>query len=88
MVYGDSITKALGLAEDALDVYREFFEVAAMGIHGDKTGELLWRVMQGEFNTETMSPNFVSILIGTNDLRKVSNTNDENGVPVSPQAHT
>jgi beta-glucosidase len=64
---GDSLTYAWSL--DGRDVWRSDFEplgAVAFGIGGDRTGDVLWRIENGEL--EGSGASIVVLLVGTNDL--------------------
>lgn len=74
VLLGDSITQSFGGAgrrvwgpgEGALREHLGGFEVANLGISGDRTQHLAWRIDQGTL--EGLDPRFVVLLIGTNNL--------------------
>lgn len=67
VLIGDSITQGWGGA--GLSVFQEVLEplgVANFGIAGDATQHVLWRIENGVL--DGLSPQYVSMLIGTNNL--------------------
>jgi beta-glucosidase len=64
---GDSITE--GWCTEGVEVWREIFESKGgicLGIGGDQTQNLLWRIEQGEVGG--LKPHVVVLLIGINNL--------------------
>lgn len=72
--YGDSITD--GWRGNGKDAFKEHFEplhTINLGIGGDRTQHLIWRMQNGELDGYT--PKVMMLMIGTNNLG--SNTNEE-----------
>ena len=65
---GDSITQGWEGAGKA--IWAEHFALKAMnlGIGGDQTGHVLWRITEGK-ELEPISPKLAVIMIGTNNMR-------------------
>ena len=63
---GDSITYNLWQANDVLNNYWAEYRPQQLGIAGDETQHLLWRILHGEL--DNIKPRVVVILIGTNNL--------------------
>ncbi len=75
---GDSITQAWEGAEVQQKVWGPFYgnrKAANMGIGGDRTQHVLWRLEHG--NIEGISPKLVVLMIGTNNSNGTDNTAEE-----------
>uniref|UniRef100_A0A061RR79 Sgnh hydrolase n=1 Tax=Tetraselmis sp. GSL018 TaxID=582737 RepID=A0A061RR79_9CHLO len=68
-IYGDSITEDLAEFDDALDVYEDDFRTVALGIGGDRSENLLYRLQDGEWDSD-FKLKFAAVLIGTNNVRR------------------
>jgi lysophospholipase L1-like esterase len=64
---GDSITAGWTKETALWDKYFGAYKPANIGISGDRTQNVLWRVMNSEL--ETINPKVVVLLIGTNNMR-------------------
>lgn len=70
---GDSITQGWNTTgEDAWQKHFAPFKAANFGLGGDKTGNVLWRIENGEL--EGISPKVVVLMIGMNNLSSGQNT--------------
>lgn len=73
---GDSITQGWGGAgKEAWDASFAPLHAAHFGIGGDKTGNLLWRIENGE--VDGLAPKLVVLMIGVNNLWTGKNTGEE-----------
>ncbi|MEC9477005.1 MAG: GDSL-type esterase/lipase family protein [Planctomycetota bacterium] len=74
LLVGDSITQSWGgpgrrVGAPAADVFRHWFgqiRVGNLGISGDRTQHLLWRIENGTL--DGANPDVITILIGTNNI--------------------
>lgn len=69
LLLGDSITRDLAEHRGASSEASSASSVLALGISGDTTTNLLWRVRHGEL-PRTLRPEKVAILIGANDFTR------------------
>lgn len=70
--FGDSITEAMDYSSSAIQPFKDLFGVdqpTAMGLGGDGSAQLLYRLNHGEMQG---APKTAVIMIGTNDLGKLS----------------
>lgn len=75
---GDSITQGWENAEVQRKVWEPFYgkrNPANMGIGGDRTQHVLWRLDHG--NIDGLSPKLVVLMIGTNNSNGTDNTSEE-----------
>jgi len=66
--YGDSITEDLAESREAVEIFDKKLNTIVLGIGGDETGNLLYRLQNGEWDP-MFKPKIVSLLIGTNNVR-------------------
>ncbi|RBP35375.1 lysophospholipase L1-like esterase [Roseimicrobium gellanilyticum] len=73
---GDSITQGWSTTgEDPWEKHFAPFKAANFGLGGDKTGNVLWRIENGEL--EGISPKVVVLMIGMNNLWDGKNTSTD-----------
>lgn len=73
---GDSITQGWeGSGKDVWDKHYASRKSANMGIGGDRTQHVLWRLDNG--NIDGLSPKLVVLMIGTNNSNREDNTAEE-----------
>ena len=73
---GDSITQGWATTgDDAWEKHFAPFKAANFGLAGDKTGNVLWRIENGEL--EGITPRVVVLMIGMNNLWSGQNTGGE-----------
>jgi beta-glucosidase len=75
---GDSITEGMYVARDVLDKLWGKYYPEHLGIGGDSTQHLLWRIQNGEVSG--LDPKLVVVLIGTNNLNDFSDEQTVEGV--------
>jgi len=77
---GDSITHNWESASFGFGIWQQYYGDSAvnLGFSGDKTQHLLWRIEHGEI--DDMSPEFVVLLIGTNNAKEYSADDIASGV--------
>lgn len=74
LLVGDSITDGWrGGGKEAIKAWTEKLSVYNIGIGGDRTQHVIWRLENGEI--EGISPKVAMLMIGTNNLS--ANTNEE-----------
>jgi beta-glucosidase len=80
VLIGDSITDALhnGLPRDIFDAYFGQYRPYNIGIGGDQTQHVLWRIDHGEL--DGISPKVAVIMIGTNNLGRQTNEETIDGI--------
>jgi lysophospholipase L1-like esterase len=78
---GDSITQGWeGHGKDAWAKYYEPRKAANLGIGGDRTQHVLWRLENG--NIDGISPKLAVLMIGTNNSNASDNTAEEIGAGI------
>lgn len=75
---GDSITEGMYMARDVLDKLWGNYFPEHLGIGGDSTHHLLWRIQNGEVSG--LDPKLVVVLIGTNNLNDFSDEQTVEGI--------
>mmetsp|Transcript_5247 Transcript_5247/g.15029 ORF Transcript_5247/g.15029 Transcript_5247/m.15029 type:complete len:321 (+) Transcript_5247:219-1181(+) len=77
VIYGDSITAEIadaipGLHQDTgtRDFWENYHSAAWLGIGGEFSGSLLWRLLNGELPDKAHQPTAAIVLIGINDLNE------------------
>ncbi len=86
---GDSITQAWESAKVQRDIWGPFYgdrKAANMGIGGDRTQHVLWRLNHG--NIDDISPKLVVLMIGTNNSNGTDNTAEEIADGIKAIVHT
>lgn len=72
VMLGDSITEAMGYSPENLSAFNEKFgsqNPTPLGLGGDGTAQLLYRINHGEFQGQ---PKVAMVMIGTNDIGSLS----------------
>lgn len=72
--YGDSIVEGLFWSK-AFQRFAERYEALALGIGGDRTAQLLWRLRHGEVGH--LKPDHVFLLIGINNFGHLNQSPEE-----------
>jgi lysophospholipase L1-like esterase len=76
---GDSITQ--GWETEGKDIWADYYarrHALNLGINGDRTQDVLWRLDHG--NIASLAPKLIVLMIGTNNIRKSSVVETADGV--------
>ena len=87
MFIGDSITQGWeGAGKDAWDKHYGKRNAVNLGIGGDRTQHVLWRLDNG--NIDGISPKLAVLMIGTNNSNGNDNTAEEIGAGIRPSSRS